>query len=331
MKKKKPQVAVVRSSDPRDVRACVEQVPFKAKRRDRVVVKINLCSPLELTGVTNTRAETVDEVVRILREQGIKPVIAEGCGFPNDTRMAFLFNRIYPIAKRYGLELVDLNRDEGVEIGVKKPLVLEKIRIARTVVEADYIISVCKLKTHFYTKVTLSLKNMMGALPWVNKHRMHHDFNHRLDGASFMKAAREMFTLESDREYTSKAVADLCSVITPHYAVIDGATAMEGSGPTYGRPKKANLIISGNDPLAADAVATYLMGFDPADVLLLRMAHGKGIGEMNLKKIKIHCDDNIEDLRLSFTDARVDDRIMSWLSHIGSVPFNRISHRIFKI
>jgi hypothetical protein len=47
-----------------------------------------------------------------------------------------------------------------------------------------------------------------------------------------------------------------------YYSVIDADICMEGNGPMQGTPKRCGIYIAGTDPVAVDAVAATMMGFD---------------------------------------------------------------------
>jgi uncharacterized protein (DUF362 family) len=116
-----------------------------------------------------------------------------------------------------------------------------------------------KLKIHGSAKVTLSLKNMMGAL--ASKGIMHNG-------------------------HLSKNIADLASVLKPNLSVIDGFIAGEGHE-THGSPVELNLVIAGTDPVATDAVGSAVMGIPPEEIPHLRFAEEKGLGTRNLKEITV--------------------------------------------
>jgi uncharacterized protein (DUF362 family) len=54
---------------------------------------------------------------------------------------------------------------------------------------------------------------------------------------------------------------------------------MEGQGPIDGTPVQMNLIIAGTDPVATDATAARIMGFNPYEITHIRKAHEKGLGK----------------------------------------------------
>jgi uncharacterized protein (DUF362 family) len=56
------------------------------------------------------------------------------------------------------------------------------------------------------------------------------------------------------------------------WSLVDGVIAGEGQGPLGTRPKACGVILGGGDPVAVDATATRLMGFDPAHVKMIARA-----------------------------------------------------------
>ena len=208
------------------------------------------------TGIT-TDARVVEGVVKFLREQGIKSiVIGEGSGF-SDTMHAFKVAGVDEVARRWNVDIVDLNKDELVEVQIPNPFALRKVKIAKTALESR-IISVPKLKLHRMAGVTLSLKNVMGVV--TPKGSIHNPL--------------------------SEKIADLASILKPCMAVVDGIIGGEGHE-LAGKPVEMNLVIAGTDPVAVDAVSTAVMGFDPKNVKHLRLAEMKGVGTCDLNRIKI--------------------------------------------
>jgi uncharacterized protein (DUF362 family) len=75
--------------------------------------------------------------------------------------------------------------------------------------------------------------------------------------------------------------------VFPDLAVIDGFEAMEGDGPAWGTPFPARVALASLDAVAADTVATKVMGFDPGRVLYLASMSRAGMGQGDLEKIKL--------------------------------------------
>jgi uncharacterized protein (DUF362 family) len=63
---------------------------------------------------------------------------------------------------------VDLNRDEVMKVPLRADYSrLKQLWLPRTVLGADFIVSMPKVKTHHWSGVTLSMKNMFGVVPGV--------------------------------------------------------------------------------------------------------------------------------------------------------------------
>jgi uncharacterized protein (DUF362 family) len=209
------------------------------------------------TGIT-TDARVVEGIVTYFRKQGRHTLlIGEGSGWA-ETMQAFKVAGIDRVASRWGVQLVDLNRDSFIFATPPDPLALSRVRVAQTALEST-IISVPKLKSHGSATVTLGLKNMMGAL--ASKGTMHNGRLHQ-------------------------NIADLASLLPPRLTVIDGIVAGEGHE-TRGRPLPMNLVIAGVDPVATDAVGAAVMGITPSTVQHLRYAAQKRLGTLDLEAIQV--------------------------------------------
>jgi uncharacterized protein (DUF362 family) len=221
------------------------------------------------TGIT-TDSRVIEGIVKFLRQRKTKDIIiGEGSGW-SDTFEAFKVAGVDVVAERWDVKLVDLNKDKIVEVNPPNPLSIKKIKVAETSLKS-IIISVPKLKLHRIATVTLSLKNMMGAL--ASKGSMH-------------------------RGSLSKNIVDLVSVLRPSISVIDGIIAGEGHE-TSGNPVEMNLVIAGTDPVAVDAVGAAVMGISPTDVKHLVLAEKKGLGTCDLEKITV-LGESIEKVKRKF-------------------------------
>ncbi|MFQ6074306.1 MAG: DUF362 domain-containing protein [Candidatus Bathyarchaeia archaeon] len=256
-------VAIVKGTSPVETTAkALEMVESDVdsvlSKKKPVLIKPNyINSKHPSTGIT-TDSRVIEGIVKFLRERKIEEIIiGEGSGFA-DTFQAFKVAGVDAVAERWGVKLVDLNKDEFVDVNPPDPLSLKKVRVAKTALEST-IISVPKLKPHRIAGVTLSLKNMMGAL--ASKGSMH-------------------------RGRLSRNIVDLASVLRPSISVVDGIIAGEGHE-TSGNPVEMNLVIAGTDPVAVDAVGAAVMGIPPTDVKHLILAEKKGLGTCNLEEIAV--------------------------------------------
>jgi uncharacterized protein (DUF362 family) len=236
---------------------------------DVVVVKPNAKnqSPPGYGIVTDPRV--VEACVSLAFKEGAGKVkIADGAAYPTgayDTFAAFQTMGIMDIAKRWNVELVDLNSYDSLDLDIQNGLILDWVRVGRSVIEADVVVNVPVLKTHRGTLLSACLKNIgVGCATREEKKRLH-------------------------RLGIDEGLVDVYSLVKPRFNVVDGIVALEGDGPNLppGKAKPLGLIIAGRDGLAVDAVCAAVMGLDPKKVKHLRLAYEKGLGNWDLSTIEI--------------------------------------------
>ncbi|MBA7625603.1 hypothetical protein ES703_33034 [subsurface metagenome] len=239
------------------------------KPDSRVLIKPNLFRPEPSGRGLTTDCRVTEAVAKVILEQGPESVvIGEGSGAGYDfggshsTEEAFRVSGTADVARRLGIELCNLNRDAFVEVKIDNPYVMDRVRVARTALESDVIISVPVLKTHNRTLVTLSLKNMKGVMPGAEKRK-----SHRLG--------------------LDKAIADLNSVVRPSFVVVDGLAGMQGLWDYPQDRFELGLVMAGRDPVVVDTAGTYLMGFDPAQVMHLQYFARRQRTPADLSRIEV--------------------------------------------
>lgn len=128
---------------------------------------------------------------------------------------------------------------------------------------ADVFINAPVAKHHGLSKLTLGLKNVMGVMGG-NRGSIHKNLD--------------------------VALADINSAIKSHLTVIDATRILTAHGPQGGNladVRVLNKVIASTDIVAADAFATTLFGMKPADIPVTVAAHRRGLGEMNLERVRI--------------------------------------------
>ncbi len=186
------------------------------------------------------------------------------------------------LAEEYSVEFMDLNRDSYVKAEV---LQIEggeaEVRIAKTAIESDYKISLTVPKTHETAMFTGATKNfIMGSVIWDetdDKIRVH-GFKERRKWDRYYPGAVKMI---------HKNFARLFRILRPDLSVIDGFVAMEGNGPVMGTPLNLGVAVVGTDPVATDAVAASVMGFNSLDIGYLYYIDKEGLGTAQLSKIEV--------------------------------------------
>ena len=157
----------------------------------------------------------------------------------------------------------------------------EGYHIPETILNCDKLISVPAMKTHM-CGTTLVMKNYIGILPTHPSGVVRKGDIHRGD--------------------TQKGFIDLFSYRPADYSVIEGFWSTEGNGPQWGDDITHNVVVASSDPVAADAVGSAVMGFNPLDLDYLYYAAQKGFGTFNMDEINI-AGNTIENVRRKFKRA----------------------------
>jgi uncharacterized protein (DUF362 family) len=193
-------------------------------------------------------------------------IIAESATWGN-TKDAFDKNGYTKLAEdNPQVSLLDLRDDEIVEKQIAYPDGNVTVPLSKTMMEAPFLVSITRPKTHVNAVVTLGLKNVLvGAIQREN-----------VKGASTWSTRNKIHREKS--RYIHDFLLSLANHITPHFTIIDGTIGMEGNGPVKGTEIKSGWVVSSTDVLAADSIGTYLMGFDLKHVPYLAELRGRDCG-----------------------------------------------------
>jgi len=251
-------VSVVRVRDPEDkedvmrhVKEAIENIGGMGsivKNGDIVLIKPNFAGPRPSNTGTTTNLAMIKEVTNEVRDFGGKPILGEyPAARDHDPDIVFKVLGIREFAKKAGIEFLDLEKTERVTVEVPKGVLFKKLKLPRIVAESDVLISLPKMKTHTFTKVSLGMKNLMGIIPMVERTRTH------------------VYDLD-------QGIVDINKVVKQDLILVDGTVAMEGNGPFEGDPVKLGVLVAGKDVVTVDTVCCQIMGIDPETVKHLKLA-----------------------------------------------------------
>ena len=231
----------------------------------RVVLKPNFVE-YDPDGVINTNPALVGVVAQAFRRLGARSVVvAEGPGHRRDNAYLLAASGLLDMMRDLKMPYVDLNTDNVVRVACRSQYSgLRELWLPRTIVDADLVVSMPKLKTHHWAGVTLSMKNLFGIMP----------------GAVYgwPKNVLHQHGIE-------ESILDISAALPrAPFTIIDGIVGMEGNGPIQGTAVNAGLLIFGDDPVAVDATAARLMEIDPTKVHYLREA-GRFLGNIDVTRI----------------------------------------------
>ena len=236
-------------------------------RGKKIVIKPNIADFFPDRPI-HTDPRLVEALIVHLRELGAGSIVlAEGPPHNRDTELVFRQTGFEALAGRLGLALVDLNYDRVRLVRNPSPNArLKEIWLPETVLSADVLISLPKMKTHRFAGVTLSLKNMFGLFPGLvygwPKNILHWNG-------------------------ISSSICEINATVKSHYSIVDGIVGMEGYGPLLGTPKKAGVLVMGDNPLAVDATAARIMGVEPGRVEHLAVAQRARLGSLRRPDIVV--------------------------------------------
>jgi uncharacterized protein (DUF362 family) len=217
-------------------------------------------------GIMNTHPAVVGATRESFLRLGAERVlIGDGPAMDRDTEAIIESVRLREYAGPLKRTFVDLNIDDVQRVALKtRASRLKELYFPKTLLGADFVVSMPKLKTHHWAGVTLSLKNMFGTVP----------------GGCYgwPKNVLHWAGIEN-------SILDINAAVRPDFAIVDGINGMEGNGPIQGTPKRADVLIFGNDPVAVDATCCRIMGLRPEKIKHLAAA-GTLLGHVAAEKIE---------------------------------------------
>ncbi len=230
-----------------------------------VVVKPNMAWDRTPELAANAHPDVVRQVVQLCLDAGAKKVkvLDHTC---HDARKAYKNSGIQDAVEalkdpRAVVEFVDERR--FVELKVEGAKALKKWLFYKDILEADRFINIPIAKQHAESRVTMCLKNMMGAIGgW--RGRIHVGLHQN--------------------------IADMNLILRPDLHILDATRILMRNGPSGGKKEDVevkNLVFAGTDPVALDAYGTGLFGLKPGDIGYITKAYEAGRGEMDLNKIKV--------------------------------------------
>jgi uncharacterized protein (DUF362 family) len=194
-----------------------------------------------------TTSVVLEALIRYLKDAGAKDITIAESALINDefgcsTKITYDSFGYEHFSKQYGVKLMDLNDQEFQKVNLGG----FSLRVAKPILDAEFLINVPVLKTHEQTKVSLGFKNNKGCLTVKSKQICHH-----------RKRPIDAF------------VVRLGEKLYPHLTLVDGIYSLEFGPMHMGKAYRENLIIASRDMFACDCVASHLMGIDPSEVLNL--------------------------------------------------------------
>jgi uncharacterized protein (DUF362 family) len=260
-----PDLAIARARGPAElVDAALEAMGGMGRfisKGDAVVVKPNI----GWDRTPEQAADTNPVVVRTVIDQCFKAgaakviVVDNTC---NQARRCYTRSGISEAAEEAGADVRYINERKFKDTKVGGE-VLKNWLVYSDFLEADKIINVPIAKHHSLSRLTLSMKNWIGAVGG-RRNQLH--------------------------QKIGEVCADLSSFFKPSLTVLDAVRILRANGPQGGSLKdvqQMDTIAAGVNETSIDSFGASLFGLKPEDVSYVKVAAARGLGETDLTKINV--------------------------------------------
>ena len=242
-----------------------------------IFLKPNLVVPIpfEQAPAEITDPSLVASLVRYFYECGARKVfVGDLPAWGASCKDAYRASGLAKTVTENGGIMCDLDAEPDVWIPIDGHVYAE-MRFPRAIAEADLLVNIPKAKTHFYTGISLGMKNLFGCIRYEDRKKFHRDL---------------------DIIYV---LTDILKALSPGLTVVDAVTAMEGFGPHGGPSVDLGLVFAGTDTVAVDTVGAEIMGFEPKDLGILQVAEKLGLGNIDMENIRV-IGERVDEVRKRF-------------------------------
>jgi len=196
-------------------------------------------------------------------------------------------------------EWVEIDSSVEIEPGRKK------IAVSSFFYHADRVISVPVLRTHPWTQLTLSMKNLLGVTPlgrygsFIMRNKLHEAY--------------------ANSGGIEQCFIDILKVRKPDLAILDASIGVEGLMYTVNMKDRLGdwFLLAGADLVALDATAARIVNHDVEDVKQLGMASEQGLGRVLEEHIDV-IGESLDEMRMAWLRA---PHVEEW----GAAPGDEIA------
>lgn len=238
----------------------------------KILIKANLLSANNPDKAVTTHPEVVSAIAREFIKAGGEVTIADSPGgIYNQGILGHVYSScgMNTVAEESGAKLNFDMSHRKVKFSQGK--FAKEFNIISPVLDADFIISVAKLKTHGLAYYTGAVKNLFGAIPGLEKAGFH--------------------SLYPNKYKFNGVLVDLCEYIKPGISFVDGVIGMEGAGPSGGNAKHVGVIGASLNPYALDLAMSDLVSLPQSKIPILTEAAVQGLVPENVGKLEFLGDD----------------------------------------
>jgi len=228
---------------------------------DKIIIKPNIGWDRTPEMAACTNPDVVKALVELAHEAGAKKVTVID-NTTNQAKRCYVRSGILDAARAAGADMPYVDETRVKKTALKGEW-LKEWDILIDVLEADKIINVPIAKHHSLCRLTMGMKNWLGALG----------------------GARNQLHQNLDR-----AMVDLAAYFKPSLTVLDAYRILVRNGPQGGRVSDTKLVktvVAGIDPVAVDSMGATFFDIRPQELLYLRLAQERGLGKFELEKVRV--------------------------------------------
>jgi uncharacterized protein (DUF362 family) len=235
-------VALVKTRDrAAGIEKALKLISFPSPKGKNVLIKPNFNTADPTPGSTHN--DTLRKLVGEMKTRGAAGLtLGESCG-PGSTQAIMEQKGIPGMAKELGFNIINFDEmpsEDWVHFNPEGFHWEGGFDVAKPVVDAEYLLWTCCLKTHQFGGVhTMALKLAVGTTRKVN-------------GSRFG-------TLHVNDGDILKRIAEIHHAFKPHLIVMDGMEIFVDGGPMTGKRVNADVIVAGTDRVAIDAVGLAVL------------------------------------------------------------------------
>jgi len=228
---------------------------------DVVMIKPNIGWDRTPEMAACTNPEVVKALVEMCLGAGAKKVVVMD-NTTNQAQRCYMRSGIQAAAKEAGADVPYVNERRIKKMAIKGEW-LKEWDVIQDFVEADKLINVPIAKHHSLCRVTIGMKNWLGAIG-DPRNQLHQ----RLD----------------------EAEVDLSAFFKPTLTVLDAYRILVRNGPQGGRLSDTKLlktVVAGKDYVAVESVGASFFDIPPEELLFLKLAGQRGLGEIHWEKLRV--------------------------------------------
>ncbi len=223
------------------VKALFASLQTNAIKGKEVFIKPNFNTADPAPGSTHN--DTLSALTGELWGRGAKSIRVGDRSYP-PTQEVMNQKGVLPVLEKLDVKVVnfdELKEKDWVEFKTRDSHWPNGFRVARPILESEYLISTGCLKTHQYGGIfTLSLKLHVGVVP-TSRHG--YEYMRQLHGSPHQR----------------KMIAEINEPFKPHLIIMDGVEAFVDGGPATGKRVMGNILWASSDRVSADAVGVAIL------------------------------------------------------------------------